>query len=263
MTDIDASLNIEMIGQGPPLVLMHGWGMHSGLFNSLIDKMKDKFRFYGVDLPGHGNSHASVDLSELDQVVHLVVETLRRLTQENINLLAWSMGGLIAQRMAMLYPELIAKIVMVSSTACFENKADWSYGLEAKILRMFSRELEKNYASTLDRFLALQFMGSEQQKKNLRGARALLATKPVPNIAAMQQGLQLLAKVDLRNHLIEIKSPCLILGGERDSLVPTAALRFITERLPKARCHIFKGSAHAPFLSHTEVFNSSLESFLL
>jgi len=263
MSESDLSFNIDIVGSGPPLVLIHGWGMHSGFFQSIIEKLKDKHTFYCVDLPGHGNSYDSLDLADLDTVVHYLVSALQGLTKDKLAVLGWSMGGLISQRIAMLYADLISKLILVSTTACFENKADWFYGIEPEVLTMFSAELEKDYSATLDRFLALQFMGSDQQKQNLRAARDLLSTKPEPTISTLRRGLQLLVNIDLRSTLDEIKCPCLILGGERDKLVPTKALRFMAETLPVARCYIIKGSSHAPFLTHSEIFNSRLDHFLL
>ena len=259
----EKGLNIEIEGSGPPLVLLHGWGMHAGMFRPVIEDLKDKFTFHSLDLPGHGGSDTNLNLAELDIVTHQIVEKLQQYVSSEINLLGWSLGGLIAQRIAGLYPTFISKLILVSSSACFQNKADWRYGIEANILDHFSSELESDYTVTLDRFLALQFMGSSEQKKNLKLSRDLLVMKPSPNVMALQQGLELLKQTDLRDNLSEIKCPCLLLSGERDTLIPTNATRFLSEHLPQGRCYLFKGGSHAPFLSHSAAFNLNVEHFLL
>ncbi len=256
-------LNIDVEGNGPPLVLIHGWGMHSGLFRPVIENLKQKFTFYSFDLPGHGFSRSDLDLSDLDAVAHLIVDTVQRQVNDEINLLGWSLGGLIAQRITVLYPSLVAKLILISSSACFANKADWLYGIKPGMLDNFSSDLITDYKTTLDRFLALQFMGSSEQMKNVRLVRELLATKSAPKVAALQQGLALLKNTDLRNNLADIKCPCLLLSGERDSLISGSATRFIAERLAHARSYLFKGGSHAPFLSHAAAFNSNVEQFIL
>ena len=49
-------LHVEVVGDGPPLVLIHGWGLHGGVFAPLVDRLSDRFRMHLVDLPGHGGS---------------------------------------------------------------------------------------------------------------------------------------------------------------------------------------------------------------
>ncbi len=259
----EQALNIEIKGNGPPLVLIHGWGMHAGLFQPIVEKLKDRFTFYLIDLPGHGNSTSTADISELDTIANLITKKIQQLVSSEINLLAWSLGGLIAQRMASLYPEFVSKLILVSSSACFENKSDWAYGIEPAVLDQFSTELGNNYQQTLDRFLAVQFMGSAQQKKNLKLARDLITMKSTPTTLALQQGLELLKKTDLRHSLSAITCPSLLLSGERDSLIPVRATQFITEKIPQARCYLFKACSHVPFLSHSAAFNSNVEQFLL
>ncbi|HEY0722138.1 MAG TPA: alpha/beta fold hydrolase, partial [Gammaproteobacteria bacterium] len=51
-----SGLHIEVRGTGPDLVLLHGWGLHGGLFRSLADRLAPHFRLHLVDLPGHGRS---------------------------------------------------------------------------------------------------------------------------------------------------------------------------------------------------------------
>jgi len=256
-------LNIEIEGKGPPLALVHGWGMHAGLFQPIVDKLKDRFTFYLVDLPGHGNSTATADLSRLDAITSLIAKNLQQFVSGKINVLGWSLGGLIAQRMATLYPDLVSKLILVSSSACFTNKQGWSDGIDVAMLDQFSTELGNNYQQTLDRFLAVQFMGSAQPKINLKLARDLIAMKSTPTTVALQQGLELLKQTDLRIDLSNISCPCLVLSGERDTLIPTKAVRFITGQIPQARSYLFKSGSHAPFLTHSKAFNENLEQFLL
>jgi len=263
----EKKLNIEVEGSGPPVVLIHGWGMHAGIFRPIVEQLKDRFTFYLIDLPGHGDSTVTADLSELDSLTELITKEIQQLTNRKISskisLLGWSLGGLIAQRMAALYPEFVRKLILVSSSACFANKHDWNDGIDAAILEQFSAELGNNYQQTLDRFLAVQFMGSAKPKEHLKLARKLIAMKTTPKTSALQQGLDLLKKTDLRAGLSAIKCPCLLLSGDRDTLIPTRAIRFIGSQIPQARCYLFKGASHAPFLTHSVAFNHNLEQFLL
>lgn len=50
------SLHVEVVGAGPPLVLLHGWALHGGVFAPLVARLRDRFALHVVDLPGHGHS---------------------------------------------------------------------------------------------------------------------------------------------------------------------------------------------------------------
>ena len=49
-------LYVDVVGKGPPLVLLHGWAMHGGIFAPLVERLRDRYTLHVVDLPGHGNS---------------------------------------------------------------------------------------------------------------------------------------------------------------------------------------------------------------
>lgn len=257
----------DLHSTGPQLVFLHGWGMHSGVFKPVVDELQQHFTILLVDLPGHGYSQSFADFSDIDKCTdYLLVQIKAQLKgqrPERIVLCGWSTGSLIAQNMAIRYPDVVEKLVLITGTPSFEMKQDWLMGVDAKVLDRFKDELIANFDKTLKRFLALQFMHSEGQKENLRIARELVFARPTPKIDMLNAGLGLLKSTDLRGRLKEIKCPALILNGERDSLVPTAAARYLTEEIERASAIIFKSSGHAPFLSHSKQFNEHLKRFLI
>lgn len=257
-----SNLFVDVRGTGKPLLCLHGWGMHSGIFEPLVEALQYQQQLLLMDLPGHGDSQPIDDFGNLDALAKLVKNYISSITTEKINILAWSMGGLVGQWLAVHAPDLVNKLIIVSGTACFENKTDWDHGIKPDVLQKFSRGLEQDYAATLDRFLALQFMGADDQKAQLRYARELLTQRPAPDRRALAQGLQLLSRTDLRADSKHIHCPVLILSGEHDKLVPTTAVRILAEYVKNGRAIIFKGSGHAPFLSHTSLFSDHLKQFL-
>lgn len=257
-----ANLFVEVRGTGKPLLCLHGWGMHGGIFEPLSAELSDEHQSHLMDLPGHGHSLPMADFDQLDVLAGHVKTYIEQFAPEKINILAWSMGGLVGQWLAIHHPEMINKLVLVAGTACFENKSDWPHGIQADVLQQFAAGLQQDYAATLDRFLALQFIGADAQKAQLRQARELIGGRPAPDINVLAQGLQLLANTDLREQVPRISCPLLILSGERDKLVPTMATRMFAEQAQHANAVIFKGCGHAPFLSHQSLFLHYLQRFL-
>ena len=253
----------ESQGAGPQLVFLHGWGMHSGVFKPVIDELNKDFNFLLVDLPGHGYSQTFDGFHDIDRCTDYLVEQLSDKLNTPAVFCGWSTGGLIAQNLAIRHPQLVSKLVLITGTPSFEIKADWSRGVETKVLERFKNDLLNDFEKTLGRFLALQFMHSEGQKENLRLARELVFSRPTPDLEMLRAGLTLLKSTDLRSKLSTIKVETLILNGERDSLVPTTAARYLAEHIEHSKTVIFKACGHAPFLSHSQQFNQYLKQFLL
>ena len=246
----------------PLLVFLHGWGMHSGVFKPVVDELKMHCNILLVDLPGHGHSKPFIDFNDIDKCTDYLYQNIKEKLQGDVVLCGWSTGSLIAQNMAVRYPDMFEKLILITGTPSFEKKPDWLSGVDTKNLERFKDDLLANFDKTLGRFLALQFMHSEGQKENLRQARELVFARPTPNMDMLQAGLELLKSTDLRGQLKDIKCPTLILNGEHDSLVPTTAARYLVEEIVDARVIIFKSSGHAPFLSHSAQFTQHIKQFL-
>jgi len=148
----------QISGQGPALVLLHGWGLHGGIWETVLPKLTENFTVYNVDLPGFGHSaiyNGDYNLDYLVESVHSVLAD-----SETCYLMGWSLGGLVAKALAFRYPEKINKLVTVASSPCFVQAEQWQHAMPKHILESFIGFLEEDYEGTLIRFLAIQTMGT-------------------------------------------------------------------------------------------------------
>ncbi len=251
------SLHIESQGSGAPLLLIHGWGMHGGMWGAVAEQLALSHRVHRVDLPGYGAS-SSCTPYDLDTLV----QQLSSQFTEPLTVVGWSLGGQLALRWAQQHPTQINKLVLVATTPCFVQQGDWHCAMAADTLQEFAASLLQNHAQTLRRFLALQVRGSENEKQILSDLRAQLFAKGEPEVDALKGGLEILRDTDLRNDLINIKQSTLVIAGERDTLTPQVAAENMAQAMFDAQLAIVKGAAHAPFLSHPEIFMQHLKSFL-
>jgi pimeloyl-[acyl-carrier protein] methyl ester esterase len=251
------SLQVEVRGQGAPLVLLHGWGMHGGMWGQAAAQLEAHFRMHYVDLPGHGASAAAQPFT-----LAALAELLAQRFGVPVNVCGWSLGGMIAQQWAVSRPEQVSRLVLVGSTPCFRMRDDWQYGMATEMLAQFATELMQNHAATLRRFLALQVRGSDDEKALLSQLRAQLLARGEPDLQVLQGGLEILRDADLRVRLPEIVQPTLIIAGERDKLTPPAASRYMADQMPASKLVEVAGAAHAPFLSHPEIFVEHVKRFL-
>lgn len=251
------SLHVEVSGSGAPLVLLHGWGMHGGIWQELAALLAQDCAVHNVDLPGHGAS-AALEGYALDHIV----DRLDAQFAMPVSVMGWSLGGLIAQRWAARMPGKVRRLVLVASTPCFTERADWAHGMPQETLALFAAGLQGDLATTLRRFIALQVRGSEHERALLQQLRERLFSRGEPQMMALRGGLDILRDIDLREALPRIEQDTLIVTGERDKLTPPAASHHMAQVLPHARLVEIKGAAHAPFLSHPHEFAGQLRGFL-
>lgn len=248
----------KTLGQGPDLVLLHGWGLHSGIWELITEQLSQQYRLHLIDLPGFGRS----PLPGGDYDLELLTEQVLKVAPEQAHFLGWSLGGLVATNIAINHPYRVTSLITVSSSPRFVQTEDWPHAMKANIMDSFCRYLEEDYQGTIIRFLAIQAIGSETQKEDIKRLRDTVFVHGVPASKALREGLALLNDVDLRNALNNIEAPFLRLYGRLDSLVPAKAADAIQALAPNSRQFTFPKASHAPFLSHTQQFLTQVESFL-
>lgn len=245
-------MHVDILGAGKPLVLIHGWAMHSGLFAPLTQALLPHFRVHLVDLPGHGRSRDD-DVLDLDPCVAELVERI----PHGALWAGWSLGGMIALRAAQTFPGHVGALAMMASNPRFVSAPDWPNGVPAQVFAQFADDLEHDFTATVERFLALEAMGSAHATAHLRDLRAQVFEYGAPTLAALQQGLQILQSADLRDAVATLAMPSLWIAGRRDRLVPPQALRWAADAAPHAR-FLERDAGHMPFLAEPQTVADAL-----
>lgn len=250
-------IHVETSGQGPALVLVHGWGLNGAVWQQILPTLEQHFTVHCVDLPGFGHSAQCSVSTEFDDWVNQVVSVI----DQPAIWLGWSLGGLVATRAAVLYPDRVTSLVTVASSPSFVQESDWP-GIKPDVLALFQTQLSQDFAKTLERFLAIQALGSESAKADIKALHAMLKERPMPAPQALKLGLNFLETVDLRDSLAQIDVPFLRLYGRLDSLVSHRVIKQIDALAPRSQRIIMTKASHAPFISHREEFLEQLLSFI-
>lgn len=249
-------LHIDVVGAGPPLVLLHGWAMHGGVFAPLRERLQGRHTLYLVDLPGHGRSRDST----LPLAITLVVDALAALLPR-APWLGWSLGGLFALHAARTHPDAVPGLVMLCASPRFVKGDDWAFGMSAEIFRDFAAGLRSDYRATLDRFIALEAFGSDDARGELRSLRNDLFAHGEPAVHVLADGLELLETSDLRDALPALRVPSLWLSGRRDRLVDPRAMRAAAALAAQSDAITIEHAGHAPFLTHADAVAEHLLAF--
>lgn len=241
----------------PVLALLHGWGMNARVFDTLAAQLADDFELRALSLPGHGG-RAALPHNTLQSWAD---DLAGQLPQHSM-LLGWSLGGQVAMRAALDHPQLISRLVLLSSTPAFVAKADWPAGMASDDLEAFGSALIADPAATLLRFLSLQTRGMPEQKAVLHALRQAFLSVPPADAGALASGLAMLRHTDLRASVPRLLQPTLVVHGALDTLTPPAAGEWLAATLPNARHVALPRAAHAPQLSHSRELATAIRDFL-
>jgi pimeloyl-[acyl-carrier protein] methyl ester esterase len=251
------SLHVERLGGGPDLVLLHGWGLHSGAWAEVLPRLADCFCVHAIDLPGHGYS-AAESVGTLDQCA----DDIAALVPEGAALCGWSLGGLVAQRVAQRHPRRARALALVSTTPCFVQQPDWPHAMEPRTLETFARELHADRAATLANFVRLNALNGVRGREAIRTFTARLFERGTPSEAALAATLGWLRDTDLRAEARALPPATLVIHGARDALAPVEAGQWLAATIPAATLVELPDAAHIPFFTHGEAFVGALESAL-
>lgn len=247
-------MHIEVQGNGPDVVLIHGWAMHGGIFAPLLEHLTPRFRVHLVDLPGHGRSRDEARFDVNDCARRIAHATPRALW------LGWSLGGLVALRAAIDCGDRVRGLALIASSPRFVGAPDWPQGVPVEVFAAFGADLETRYREAIERFLALETLGSPNAHAELRELKRQVFERGEPAISALRDGLHALETEDLRDELARLRVPSLWIAGRRDRLVSPTAMQWAARHAPDAR-HLELNSGHAPFIGHANEVAGAIAHF--
>ncbi len=234
------------------LVLLHGWGLNAEVWDCISAELSSHFTLHLVDLPGFGRSQGfgALTLAEM-------AECVQARAPEKAIWLGWSLGGLVASQVALSHPGRVQALVTVASSPCFCACDGWP-GIKPEVLSGFQQQLSENFQRTVERFLALQTMGTESARQDARRLKNAVLALPMPEVAVLNGGLEILKNTDLREPLRELTLPFLRIYGYLDGLIPHKVIPLIDALWPASESLTIPKAAHAPFVSHPAAFCQAL-----
>ncbi|MBK4118153.1 pimeloyl-ACP methyl ester esterase BioH [Pluralibacter gergoviae] len=237
------------------LVLLHGWGLNAQVWDCIVPLLSAQFTLHLVDLPGYGRSQGFGAMTLDEMAERVLAQAPARAVW-----LGWSLGGLVASRAALMAPERVTALVTVASSPCFSARDGWP-GIKPSVLSGFQQQLSEDFQKTVERFLALQTMGTENARQDARRLKSAVLSLPMPSAEALNGGLGILKTADLSAALTALRAPFLRLYGALDGLVPRKIAPLLDTQWPQSRSLIVEKAAHAPFISHPQAFCEALEAF--
>jgi pimeloyl-[acyl-carrier protein] methyl ester esterase len=239
------TIHREVYGEGRPLVMIHGWAMHSGVWREFAQTLAEYYQVICLDLPGHGRSGA-IDTFALPEIGEAL---LNAIPARKFSLLGWSLGATVAIDMANRFPERVESLLLLAGNPKFVRCDDWP-GVKFEVLDAFETLLSNDARLTLMRFLALQVNGLPDGKRLLQLMKHAMRECEPPSVEVLRSGLAILEQSDLRAELQSLQCPVSAILGDRDKLIPLACGLALKTLKPEIKIHMLENAGHVPFLSH-------------
>lgn len=198
--------NYKVIGEGKPLLILHGWGSRSDNWQKVGEILaKSGIRVIIPDLPGFGQSDKPSAAWNLDDYCDFVEEFVRVLNLDKFYLLGHSFGGSLSIKFSFKHPEKVAKLFLVSA-ACIRKKS-----LKNKLFKFLSKFIK----------IKTPFLRKVFYRKS-----DYLSVEGI-----MKETYLKVIKQDLSNILSQIQVPTVIIWGEKDKVTPLKHGRLIKEKI--------------------------------
>jgi pimeloyl-[acyl-carrier protein] methyl ester esterase len=247
----------QTFGKGKPIVMVHGWAMHSGIWRDFAEQLAQNYQVTCIDLPGHGRSEKIADFT-LERISEALVDAV---ADESSCWLGWSLGASVVLEIANRFPDRVNSLVLLAGNPSFTQTARWP-GMKVGLLDNFAGQLNEDCQTTLLRFLSLQVNNLPDYKTLLRTLKTAVLECAAPGNETLQGGLDILKHSDLRPVLSDTSVPVSVILGTHDTLVPVNAGQNMRELAPGIELNTIDKAGHVPFLSHPQEALAIISRFM-
>ncbi|MBX6343255.1 MAG: alpha/beta fold hydrolase, partial [Thermomicrobiaceae bacterium] len=231
----DLVVYAEVAGEGPPVLLLHGLAGSTRWWSRNVAGLAARLRVYALDLAGFGRTTAA-RRRPLDELPEVLAAWMDQVGIERAHVVAHSMGGAVALRLAAEHPERVDRLVLVDAAGIPSSGGFVQFGRDL---------LREGLQTTLG---LVPLLVSD-----------VLRAGPASLLSASRE---ILAE-DVRPLLARVRAPTLLVWGERDALVPLEEARALAAQLPGARLVVIPGAGHNAMIDQPDAFNRAVLAFLL
>ena len=239
--------------QGEPIVFIHALGGDLDLWDNVATPLAAQRRVFRYDLRGHGLSDCGPPECTVEDHARDLGQLLEKLAVIQAVIVGVSVGGLIAQAFARLFPDRVSRLVLCATGARLGSRESWS----ERIAQVRADGLEGMADRILARWFAPGFAAREPALH--RGCRNRLVRTPIEGYLATCAALR---DADLRDTAAAIPTPALVISGECDIAAPPERGRELAGLLPTATFAMIPGVGHLPPLENPAAVLGLLTPFL-
>lgn len=260
----DATIAYEREGVGPPVLLIQGVGVIGAGWRPQVEGLRDRFTLASFDNRGIGRSRAAAGPTSIEAMAADALALLDALGWARAHVVGHSMGGLIAEQLALDAPERVRSLALICTPASGRAGARPSLRIAWIGLRMRVGTRRARRAAFLELILPASLRETTGHLDALAHEYAPLFGRDLadnPPIVLAQ--LRAMAKHDVRARLAELTGiPTLVVSADEDPIAPPAAGRDTASRIPGARHVVLPDTSHGVPITHAGRVNALLAEHL-
>ena len=252
-------------GQGRPVVLIHGLGASVAVWRDNLAALAERLTVYAVDLPGHGDSDKPDISCDAESMIEFVRAFADHLGIETPALIGHSLGGALALLTALAHPELVSRLVLVSSGSLGRQVTPF---LRLAALRWIGEWLTGGRFDTTGLMLRQSFHDESLITPELMDELRRTGSMPGAKEAALKAVRNFISPWGVRRKYVRtgeldtLDMPLMIVWGEKDRVLPVKHGRQAAKSSAAAELHVLSDCGHMPHMERAAEFNALALEFL-
>ncbi len=253
--------HFDVVGQGPAVLCIAGFGSSNWIFERLIAPLKDSFQFVLPDNRGMGRSPPAIQPYRLDDLADDALRLMDDLGRDRFGVIGLSMGGFVAQLLALKAPRRLGALALLCTTSGGADfKQLFPSMTEEQVRTIYGMDplarAQAALAPDICPFLQTRYPDVHHYLIGERGQRSEDSAQVMCQFKAVSGFME-------RNlNLESIRCPTLILSGDNDLLVPLANAELLQERIRDSRLAVIEETDHLFFLEKRDEVAAILKGFL-
>lgn len=243
----------ERTGAGAPVILVHGFLGSAAMWAPVMSHLARSFDVIAVDLPGFGRAKTQTAPDRIEYFARAVMNTVDGLKLGRFHMIGHSMGGMIAQQIALEYGSRLMRLVLYGTAGC--GRLPYRFEpITVTIDRMRARGVQ-----TVGRDIVRSWFTAGESATGFAPCAADVIDVTLDTAVA---ALTAIDRWDLRPRLDELGMSCLVIGGDADRSTPPEESLALHRALRRSELCILPHCAHAAHIEHANLFNSVVGHFL-
>ena len=258
MPDADPSrINLVRAGprEGAPVVLVHPVGLDLTFWDRQIEALRPFRDVIAFDLPGHGRTPGGPADWTFDKAAAMLADVIASARAGKAHVVGISVGGMIAQALALSRPDLVRSLVLIGTAASFPEQDRQALHARATLARVGG--MAAVLPSTVERWFTPATVSGRPDIID-RVAKTLLGGDAAVHAAMWD----MIAGLDFADRLHRIEHPTLILVGDLDPSCPPSAARALQAGIAGSRLEILPETSHMAILERPDLANEHIIAFL-
>lgn len=249
------TMNVVEAGSGPAVILIHGLGWDHSLWNPTVEKYAPRYRMIAADTRGHGDTDKPDGPYDMEMFAGDYAALAEALGLTRLCVIGLSQGGMVAQQLALLRPDLVSTLVLVS-TSC-KSAPSLRDNMEARIAAM-----DKAGPDAAARIAAESIFSPGWRASNPAALARFVEWRKTMPAEPLNAATRALYDFDLSGELPRITVPTLVIAGQEDVLTRPQGMEEIASLIPGAEYRVIAGSGHMIPVEQPAALDALLRTFL-